>query len=176
MSDYVYESGMSTKRRRQRRTAITLLLTLLFLFGAFWWAWSYIRDGGSEAASEASATTPAVTATTCAGEDDPKNVTINVYNSTTISGLAAGAAADLKAAGFTIGTVANDPEGIGSPWPLVVRFGPEGQTFAERFRDHYVPVGLASPRDRTGTDLDLILGQGFEELPPVPVLPPCESE
>ena len=177
MSDYVYESGMSTKRRRQRRTAITLLLTLLFLFGAFWWAWSYIRDGdGSTTATPtASATpTPATTLTaTCIAGNDPKAVTINVYNATDRSGLARRSADQLAAAGFSVGAVANDPQGQVVEGVLLLRHGAEGAPFAAAFKEYYQPVTELAPVERPGTELDLVLGNAFEDFTAFPTLPPC---
>ena len=176
MSDYVYESGMSTHRRKQRRTAITLLLTLLLLFGAFWWAWSYIRVGDDATPGAGETTTPTAGPTdgSCV---DPMQVTINVYNSTTVSGLAARASEQLKTAGFTVGRVANDPEGLGAEAPVTLRFGPEAEAHAAVFRDHYLPeVLLDTPRAREGTELDVVLGAGFEAFDAFPEEPACADE
>lgn len=175
MSDYVYESGMSTKRRRQRRTAITLLLTLLFLFGAFWWAWSYIRDGdGSATATPTASPMPTTTPTaTCIAGNDPKAVTINVYNATDRSGLARRSADQLAAAGFIVGAVANDPQGQVVEGVLLLRHGAEGAPFAAAFKEYYQPVTELAPVERPGTDLDLVLGNAFEDFAAFPTLPPC---
>jgi rhodanese-related sulfurtransferase len=169
MSDYVYESGMSTKRRRQRRTAITLLLTLLFLFGAFWWAWSYIRDGGEDASA-----TPEPTATSTCGFADPRATTVNVYNSTGRSGLAGTAATTLREQGFTIGEVANDPLDKDLPGFIELRFGAEGQPYAEAFRDYFESRVSLTPIDRADAELDVVLGDGFTTFTEDPVgLPTC---
>lgn len=173
MSDYVYESGLSTKRRRQRRTAVTLLLTLLFLFGAFWWAWSYIRDGGEGAATGVPTTSPSTPTATCITGEDPKTVTINVYNATNRSGLARGSADQLTAAGFTVGTVANDPLGAQVETALQLRHGPAGEPFATAFKEYYQPVAELVPVEREGTELDLVLGNQFEALAAFADLPAC---
>jgi hypothetical protein len=175
MSDYVYESGLSTRRRKQRRTAITLLLTVILLFGAFWWAWSYIRDGDAAPAPAATVSPtakPSPTATCIAGED-PKTVTVNVYNATNRSGLARQTADQLEAAGFTVGTVANDPAGQPVEAAVQLRHGPEGEPFAVAFRDYYQPTVELTAVEREGTDLDLVLGDAFEALPAFTDLPPC---
>ncbi|MCA1780740.1 MAG: LytR C-terminal domain-containing protein [Dermatophilaceae bacterium] len=177
MSDYVYESGISTKRRRQRRTAVTLLLTLLFLFGAFWWAWSYIRDDGGGVAAgtapTASPTAPATPTATCVAANDPKTVTINVYNATNRSGLARSSADQLEGAGFTLGSVANDPEAQQVEAALQLRHGPEAEPFATAFKEYYQPTVELVPVEREGTALDLVLGNAFEDLAAFPDLPPC---
>lgn len=167
MSDYVYESGLSTKRRRQRRTAITLVLTLVLLFSAFWWAWSYIRDG--ESGATASPTSTGANGA-CA---DTKDVTINVFNSTGRAGLARTAADSLQAAGFTIGRVANDPEDKDLPGNVEVRYGPEGQPYAVTFGEHYGQRVSLWPDEREGTSLDVALGDGFTGWDAFPETPAC---
>lgn len=174
MSEYVYESGMSTQRRKQRRTAITLMLTLLLLFGAFWWAWSYIRDrdGGDPTATPTP--TPTEPTATCVGRQDPKTITVHVYNSTQVPGLARRAADELAAAGFTkIGNVANDPLDRLVEVPIELRFGPPGLPYAETFRDAYVPEAVLSDTLREGGSLDIVLGPGFTSFGEIPDLPPC---
>lgn len=162
MSDYVYESGMSTKRRRQRRTAITLLLTLLLLFGAFWWAWSYMREDGGEQ------TAPAPT-----GCVDARAAVFNVYNATSRSGLARSAAEALTAAGFNVGKVANDPENKALPGQVEIRFGPSGEPFATSFRDDYGQAVSMTPVEREDTTLDVVLGDAFEAWNEFPETGPC---
>lgn len=169
MSDYVYESGLSTKRRRQRRTAITLVLTLLLLFSAFWWAWSYIRDGdGTTAAAE-----PTETATTCSGAADPRDITVNVYNATQVTGLAGRIANQLEERGFTVGTVSNDPLGETVEAPAALRYGDAGEPYAAVLKT-IVDEPSLHPDSRTDTAVDFVLGNGFAELNPVPAgIPSC---
>ncbi|MDO5502946.1 MAG: LytR C-terminal domain-containing protein [Actinomycetia bacterium] len=177
MSEYVYESGMSTQRRKQRRTAITLMLTLLLLFGAFWWAWAYIRSDGDAAAGDSPTQTPTPTAATCVGGHDPKPITVNVYNATRTSGLARRAADELAEAGFVkIGEVANDPMTDREVTvPIEVRYGVPGQPFAETFRDAYVPEATVFGPVREGGAIDVVLGPGFTSFGEIPDLPPCEN-
>ncbi|MDO5502569.1 MAG: LytR C-terminal domain-containing protein [Actinomycetia bacterium] len=167
MSDYVYESGMSTQRRRQRRTAITLILTLLLLFGAFWWAWAYMREGDPATVSPTQTPTNGVTAGACDPSRDPREVTINVYNASNRSGLAGRIADELRERGFTVGRIANDPLGAAFAQPVQVRYGEPGLFQAATLRD--IVEGEQVIRDeRTTTELDLVLGQNFVELNPPP--------
>ena len=167
MSDYVYESGMSTKRRRQRRTAITLILTLLLLFGAFWWAWSYIREDATSVASPTLTPTPGQ----CI---DPKDVTINVFNGTSRAGLARSSADSLKAAGFTIGKVANWPDDTEVKSFAVLRFGPAAEGAGTAFAEHYgQPVKLRLIADMEGLTMDLVLGRKFDQWAEFPEEPAC---
>ncbi|HHU08774.1 MAG TPA: LytR C-terminal domain-containing protein [Intrasporangiaceae bacterium] len=163
MSDYVYESGMSTKRRRQRRTAITMLLTLLLLFGAFWWAWAYMRDGEAESGGK----------TTESGCIDAKAATFNVYNATNRSGLARSAADALTAAGFKVGKVANDPERKKLPGHVEIRFGPAGKPYATSFKQDYGQSVSMTPVERDGSTLDVVLGDAFQEWNEFPEKGPC---
>jgi len=172
MSDYVYESGLSTKRRRQRRTAITLLLTVLLLFSAFWWAWSYIRSGGDGATAVAEPTSTA-TATTCSGAADPRDVTINVYNATQVTGLAGRVANELKSRGYTIGTVSNDPLQATVEAPAALRYGDAGRPYAAILKT-IVDEPALHPDGRPDTAVDFVLGDGFTELNPQPAgIPTC---
>lgn len=167
MSEYVYESGMSTQRRKQRRTAITLMLSLLLLFGAFWWAWAYIRGDDGSAEDQATMSTDST------GCVDAKAVTFNVYNSTRRPGLAKAAADALTAAGFTVGSVANDPESKQLPGNAEIRFGPAGEAYALSFRDHYGQSVSITPDERTGTTVDVALGESFQNWAPFPDADAC---
>ena len=170
MSDYVYESGMSTRRRKQRRTAITLLLTLLLLFAAFWWAWSYIREDGTAGAN--GTPTAGSTAGQC-GDNDPREVTVNVYNASNRRGLAGAVADELRSRGFTIGDVANDPLGQNFAAPSQVRYGEPGRTQAAMLRG-LVEDEQVIRDERTDNSLDLVLGQNFGDLNPAPAgTPQC---
>lgn len=168
MSDYVYESGLSTKRRRQRRTAITLVLTLLLLFSAFWWAWSYIRNG--EPATASPTPTDTLSPGACV---DAKNATFNVFNATSRAGLARTAADALKAEGFTVDRIANDPLGKSLPGSIEIRYGEGGHPYATSFKEYYgQPVSIA-PDEREDATVDVVLGDAFQGWAPFPETPPC---
>lgn len=170
MSEYVYESGMSTHRRKQRRTAITLMLTLLIIFGAFWWAWSYIRaDDSSTATPTADNGTPGTVE--CA-EWDPRLVTVNVYNASNRRGLAGLVAGELESRGFEVGQIANDPLRATLEAPVQIRYGEPGRQQASVLRDLVEDEHVVRD-DRTDTTLDLVLGESFGELNPEPAgIPP----
>lgn len=169
MSDYVYESGLSTKRRRQRRTAITLGLTFLLLFSAFWWAWSYIRSGDETVPTAEPTETPI----TCEGIADPREITINVYNATQVTGLAGRVANELRERGFTVGAVSNDPLGQTLEASAAVRYGEPGVSYAETFKT-IVNEPALQPDERPDAVVDFVLGNFFTELNPAPAgTPTC---
>jgi ABC-type uncharacterized transport system permease subunit len=91
---------------------------------------------------------------------------VNVYNSTTIDGLAARVAAALRQRKFVVRTVANDPRHSRATGTAVVRYGTKG-TAAARLVAAQVP-GATLERDRRhGSTVDLVVGKGFRALAPV---------
>lgn len=159
MSDYVVESGTSARARaRRRRAAVTLLVLVALLFGAFWYAYSYFR---SDAGKATATSCPTVTATKVVA------VTVNVYNATGRTGLAATTAEALKKRGFTIGTVANDPLKKSISGSAEVRYGPKGASVAPQVVA-LVPKPASVVDKRTTADVDLVLGEGYQALSPAP--------
>ncbi len=161
---HVVESAASRRHRRNRRTAVILVILVAALAGAFYYAASYMNRPSTPAASACPTSAP--TGSTPAALA-PNQVTVNVYNATTRSGLAADTAKNVKSRGFVIGTVTNDPakkkiDGVGQ-----VRFGPNGKAGAE------LVVALlngVTPQQDTRADasVDLVIGNGFKELNPAP--------
>ncbi|MFI9650103.1 LytR C-terminal domain-containing protein [Streptomyces sp. NPDC052040] len=113
---------------------------------------------GCAISASASPTAPAPAA--------PGRITVNVLNATDRTGLAKATADELKKRGFRIGTVGNAPEGYDKKVKGTgVLVGPKAAL------DTTLPVlgtqlsGAERRTDaRTGTDLDLVLGDGFTSL------------
>ncbi|HCE60966.1 LytR C-terminal domain-containing protein [Janibacter terrae] len=150
--------GMSNEARgRRRRAVVTILLVLLLIFYAAWYALSYIR-ADTVSRQQAAPVTRSVTCTT-----SPKQVEVNVYNATNRDGLAARVASDLKARGFTVKTVANDPKKRKVTGRGQLRYGSAGAKGAKLVALH---VGhfekLADSRART--TVDVVLGPDFTRL------------
>jgi hypothetical protein len=159
---YVVESDASRGRRRRRRRAlITLCVVALMLFFAFWYAYSYYRSDDSRHVA-----TPKPSCTTSV-PITPKSVKVNVYNATDRNGLAAKTATQVKARGFTIGTVANDPLNRTINKPAQVRYGSAGK---DRATLVLALVKGAEPvlDKRTDTTVDLVIGERFTALAPAP--------
>jgi hypothetical protein len=95
----------------------------------------------------------------------PPQVTVNVLNGTGTTGLAATVADALRAQGFVVGTVGNEP---GTVNESVVRYGPnvaeEARTVAAA-----VPGAVLEPSDAIGDTVQLVIGPGFANVVPVTV-------
>lgn len=147
----------SEARARRRRSAITLLLVLLMLFFAAWYAMSYIRAD----AERRTASTPTSSTSTCGA--DPAQVDVNVYNATNREGLAAQVARDLRARGFVIKTVANDPKQVDVTGRGQLRHGTAGAKGAELVARH-VGDFEDTPDERARTSVDVVLGPDYRHL------------
>jgi hypothetical protein len=154
-------------RSRRRRTTITLIVTVLGLFFAFWYAYSYYRADLSSASSDST-----TTATPCATYIPPTKITLNVYNSTNRTGLAARTAKSLRQQGFRINAVANDPLDRSITGVAQIRFGKSGAARSKTVQA--VVPGAKRVRDkRKDNRVDLVLGRKFSSLAPSSVLSEC---
>lgn len=164
---YVVESGASRSRRaRRRRALITLAMVALMLFFAFWYAYSYYRDSGSRVAA------PRVSCTTTSAVPVPSKITVNVYNATDRSGLAARTAGEVRKRGFNVSTVSNDPLQKKIAIPAEVRYGPTGAA-GSKVVIRLVKGAKAVKDSRTDASVDLVLGNKFTALTPVPKAAPA---
>lgn len=157
--------GDRPRRGKPWATAILIILMMAVIFGGTYGAVVLLRGGGTEPAP--TTTTPAVcvtvTVTPAAALPDPAQVTVNVYNATDRAGLAKRTADELKARGFGIGTVANDPLGATIAGVGEIRYGVDGEDNALLLK-LYVPGAKLVADDRTDTTVDLALGQKFKAV------------
>lgn len=101
----------------------------------------------------------------------PAEVTVNVYNTTYKTGLAKTVAGDVKARGFKVKDVSNDPQQTMQLGTAVIRYGPEGDLAAALLKGH-VPGAELLKDDRLGTRLDLVIGNAYTDLVPTSAVPP----
>ncbi|KRF26411.1 MULTISPECIES: LytR C-terminal domain-containing protein [unclassified Phycicoccus] len=166
---YVVESGSSRARRaRRRRALITLGVVALMLFFAFWYAYSYYQDSNKAKAA------PAPTCTATSTVKTPAQVTVNVYNATERTGLAAKTAADVRKRGFKISTVSNDPLQRDVKGAAEVRYGPTGAS-SSKLVLALVKGAKAVKDSRTDSSVDLVLGAKFTALTPPPKKTPSPT-
>ena len=160
MSQVVEYDAAQLRRARRRRALITLAVVALMLFFAFWYAYSYYRaDAGRPVTA-----TPSCTTTT---EPTPASVTVNVYNATSRNGLAAKTAAEVRKRGYRVATVANDPLQKTVDRTAEVRYGKRGVAGAKLVIS-LVKGAKGVPDARTDSSVDLVLGERFTSLAPVP--------
>lgn len=160
---YVRTAGMSTAQRRARRrtalviTALLAVLALALLISlATVQGWFGPRQGGGDEAAVTSAAVPAPGLR-------PEQVSVDVLNGTSTSGLAGRTAEALRTRGFEVGSVDNADIAEG---PGLIRHGPEGQEGAEVLaRSVGQDLELVLQPDLGGTDVVLVLGPDWEELP-----------
>jgi hypothetical protein len=161
------------RRRRRRRHQITLVAILLLLLGAGVVAAGYYtgRLGAPadnvtvrpQTACPTATARPARPAPTLS----PSRVRVNVYNTTTVNGLAARVAGQLRQRSFRVGAVANDPRDTHPSGTAVVRHGSKG-TAAARLVASHVPRSTLQRDRRSSATVDLVLGRGFRALAPPP--------
>ena len=99
----------------------------------------------------------------------PASVTVDVLNGTGTTGLAGTVADDLRAQGFTVGTVGNE---TGSVTSSVVRYGPASAAQA-RTVAAAVPGAVLQASNSIGNAVQLVIGPGYSKVVPVTVGPPA---
>lgn len=164
----VYEevsASVARARRRRIRALVTILVLLLGLFYAFWWAYSYYK---ADRSGEDRPSTSATCRPAGPNEVTPAAVTLNVYNTTQRTGLAASVAKELGERGFVVAAVANDPLGKSVPGPAEVRFGPAGQAGADLVIGLLGEGVVTAADERADASVDIALGDGYAALLPAP--------
>ena len=162
--DYLHESGVTIYRRRRRRRAIaTMTFVVLVLTGTVLYAASYVQGWVGTPVPKAAVKV------SCNPDPriKPREVTLNVYNATGRTGLAAKAATKLERAGFKVETVENDPLGRTILTAGEIRVGPTGASGAILVSKRL--AGFRVVQDgRADATVDVVLGKGFRGLRPPP--------
>ncbi|WP_436774379.1 LytR C-terminal domain-containing protein [Yinghuangia sp. YIM S09857] len=167
-----------TRRRRKWPIIVACLVALAVLSTGAWAVYHYTADDKNTAAGKqctpAPSGSPAAPGTQAAvvpgtpGDLPAANtITVNVYNATDRTGLAKSVADELKARGFVIGTVANDPlrqpKTPAMPGPGQIRAGIPGKTPSSVVGAH--AAGMQPVEDaRTDASVDVVLGETFQAL------------
>jgi hypothetical protein len=161
--DYLHESAASIyRRRRRRRTVVTMTCVTLLLFGTVAYAGSYVQGWVATAAPKT------VVNTSCNGAASnqpliPREVTINVYNATVRTGLAASVASSLAKIGFKVATIDNDPLGKTILGVGEIRHGPSGLEGA-MLAAKRLPGATVVQDDRMDASIDVVLGRSYSSL------------
>ncbi len=158
---YVRTGGMSTAaRRRRRRTALVLTALTVVLLAVLAYAVAYYQ-GWLPGVGDEVADQEQVTAT--APPMLPSDVSVNVYNAKGEPGLAARAAEELAERGFAVQSIDNDPEEATIEHTADIRHGAQSTAKAE-FLQQSVPGSKLVPDERESAEIDLVLGDAFEDL------------
>ena len=157
MSDEEYYGAGSGARARRQRAIITVVVVLLLLFFSFWYAMSYIRaDESGSASGTTTDNRPACTTS-------PQQVEVNVYNATDRDGLAARVATQLKARGFTVKTIANDPKKRTITGRGELRYGSKSMADAQLVLRHTGDFQRIKDTRQRRT-VDVVVGPQFRQL------------
>lgn len=169
--DDAYVPFRNRTKRRRRTIAVALGGLLVLGVGAYGLV-NLVTAPAQNAAAACRAEDPAhamamqekarAAAEASAAAAGPK-FTLNVYNSTTRHGLAANTAAELKARGFDIGQVTNDPLKANLSVSAQVRGG-KASTAELREVAAEVPGAQIQTDGRNDPSVDLVLGTGFTAL------------
>lgn len=176
-----YDQYTPARRRRQRRRRIGiaagLCVVLLAVGGWFGYQQAYGGKSHDKAAAAAlcgkTVTTgkgasgrPTTTATTKPADPKaltPHQVTVNVYNATSRTGLAAITANELRSRGFRIGKVANDPVQETVTSSALVR-GSAADLARLQFVEAQIGGSIQGFDHRTNATIDLVVGNRYHAL------------
>lgn len=168
-------TSITPTRRRRRRPiwvpVVIVLAAVAVLFAAGFGIATWLqRDSGVVADTEfaiedAEVPGPCETTLVTPAETLPSKdeVVLNVYNSTKRSGLASRVARELRAEGFRINKVSNDPRKGRIPEVAEIRFGPNARQAAELV-EYYLAGAKMVELKRNGPRVDVSLGRGFTSL------------
>ena len=157
------DDGYEYRSKRQRRTTVTIAVLLLALAGAFYYASTYYRQ---------STPTPTAACTTVKPVEplQAADVSVNVYNATRRAGIAGSTSKVLAKRGFKIKKVANDPLKKTVRKAAEIRYGEAGKPSAELLAAHVPGADLVKDK-RKDDSVDLVIGNAWKQLGPVPPQP-----
>jgi hypothetical protein len=155
--------------RRHRRTAVTMLVLAAFVAIAGWFAWDTVTGADPVTTGDANPTATCIPAVPT-NAPAPADIRVNVYNATDRNGLASSAAREMRARGFAILDVANDPLNKAITGTAEVRAG-AGTEAAAGVVVAQVPGAVFVLDTRTDGTVDLVVGDAFEALAPVGAVP-----
>jgi hypothetical protein len=145
---------------------VTMSCVTMLLFGTVVYAASYVQGWVGTRTTKAVANTSCTSAASSQALT-PGGVTINVYNSTDRTGLAASAARVLQKQGFKVATIDNDPLGKSILGVGEIRYGPSGLEGAN-LAALRLPGATLVQDGRMDASVDVVLGKLFKavKVPP----------
>ncbi len=170
-----YRESSITRRPAPRRRVpiwrllIIILMGIIVLFAIGFGVSMIFRGGDAPQADPAqsamSEPLPCETTMVNPAEVLPvsSKVKVSVYNSTNKIGLAGDTAKVLKARGFLINEVGNDPMSKNVQGVAEIRYGPKGAARAQLLAFHF-PGAILVQDNRSGTIVDVAVGAAFTKL------------
>ena len=169
----VHEAGaLRRQRRRRRRAVLTMTSVLLLLGGTLVYAVGNFPGIGRTAPTPSAGGCSPGRSSSGEALPAPDTVRVNVYNATRRQGLAGSLADSLRAQGFTVLTVGNDPRHRHLKGHGEIRYGAPGALAAQTAHVWMAGAHLVKDHRRDAT-IDVIAGTRFSGLrspPPPPVL------
>lgn len=166
-ADDVRRRIQRTRRTRRVRIAQLLVFSVLAiaLIGVAVYALGELREPVAEPGVIEDKTFGAASSELTCPEPDavplpPGEVTVQVLNGTTRSGLAGDVSGQLAERGYEIDDIGNTGQASG---PATIVHGPEGFLAAESVRAQLSEAELRMDQ-REGTGVDLLLGTGYDDL------------
>ncbi|MHA7180042.1 LytR C-terminal domain-containing protein [Arthrobacter sp. MDB2-24] len=167
----VFEADDDARSRRvstrRIRHGIVLVLLVGLLAAAVYTALALARGDISIGPLGASGASPAPTSTCPAGlfdYQDPSSITVNVYNSTTIDGLAGTVAEQLRGRAFAVKGIGNREVGATGMTAIIVS-GEGGRANAFTVQ-RTIPESIYVADEREDRSVDVILGSSYKDLVP----------
>ena len=142
---------------------IGLVVTVVLLAAVGFGAWWFLVKPAPPKDTGSPCPTPSVVTPQAVAAPAPRAVRVNVYNSTTRSGLAARVAALLRARGFVVVKVANDPLRRHVTGVAELRHSDRGVAPARTVAAHVGAV-VDVPDSRKDATVDVVVGSGFVAL------------
>lgn len=156
------ETSRRRKRRRWLHGSVITLIVLLIAAGVFV-AWQVLR-GQWEIPGWEAAAPPTPLACPANPTAYAQDSSVNVYNGTSVEGLAGGVANELEERGFEIGTVGNRRLG-NQQLVAVVMSGPDGHGTALAVQRQFEGSQF-QPDERADDSVDVVLGARYTVLVP----------
>lgn len=170
-----YRESSITRRPSPRRRVpiwrllVIILIGIVVLFAIGFGISMIFRGGGTPQAdpAQSSISEPLPCETTMVNPAEilpiSSKVKVSVYNSTNKIGLAGDTAKVLKARGFIINEVGNDPMSRNVQGVAEIRYGRKGASRAQLLAFHF-PGAVLVQDNRTGKIVDVVVGAAFTEL------------
>lgn len=149
------------RNQRRRRHATVISLLILLLLGVLVGAWQVLR-GNWEIPGWEAAAPPVPLACPVEPATFSQASTVNVYNGTSLAGLAGKVANAIEDRGFTIGTVGNRYLGNQQRVGVVIS-GPQGHDTALAVQ-RTIEGTQFQPDEREDDSVDLVLGVRYKQL------------